>query len=157
LPEKKLCVYRHLIAFSIPNKLCTYWLNLGVLKKSGMTQQEIAGALTEATIKLLKPYKGALHTITADNVKEFAYHERLTNELGAAVYFARPYHSWERGLNENTNGLLRQYWPKSMDLKKVTNKEIVAVVTQLNQRPRKTLGFKTPEVLMHNHMAAEAA
>jgi IS30 family transposase len=116
-----------------------------------------AEAVTEATIKLLKPYKKALHTITADNGKEFAYHECLTNELGAAVYFARPYHSWERGLNENTNGLLRQYWPKSMDLKKVTNKEIVAVVTQLNQRPRKTLGFKTPEVLMHNHMAAVAA
>jgi transposase, IS30 family len=116
-----------------------------------------AEAVTEATIKLLKSYRGALHTITADNGKEFAYHERLTKELEAEVYFARPYHSWERGLNENTNGLLRQYWPKSMDLKKVTNEEVRAVVTQLNRRPRKTLGFKTPEELMQNHMAALAA
>lgn len=116
-----------------------------------------AEAVTAATIELLKPYKGALHTITADNGKEFAYHEQLSTELGAAVYFARPYHSWERGLNENTNGLLRQYWPKSTDFKKVTKKEVDRVVRQLNQRPRKTLGFETPENLMQNHMAAIAA
>jgi IS30 family transposase len=116
-----------------------------------------AEAVTAATIELLKPYKEALYTITADNGKEFAYHEQLSTELGAAVYFARPYHSWERGLNENTNGLLRQYWPKSTDFKKVTKKEVDRVVRQLNQRPRKTLGFETPENLMQNHMAAIAA
>lgn len=116
-----------------------------------------AAAVTAATIKLLKPYKKALHTITADNGKEFAYHEQLTAELGASVYFARPYHSWERGLNENTNGLLRQYWPKCTDFTKVTAREINKNVRQLNRRPRKTLRFKTPEVLMHNHMAAVAA
>lgn len=116
-----------------------------------------AAAVTAATIKLLEPYKQALHTITADNGKEFAYHEQLTAELGAAVYFARPYHSWERGLNENTNGLLRQYWPKCTDFTKVTAREIKKNVSQLNRRPRKTLRFKTPEVLMHNHMAAIAA
>ena len=116
-----------------------------------------AEAVTAATIELLKPYQGALHTITADNGKEFAYHEELTAELGVAVYFARPYHSWERGLNENTNGLLRQYWPKSTNFKHVTDKEIMTTVTQLNQRPRKTLGFKTSVFLMRNHMAALAA
>lgn len=116
-----------------------------------------AEAVTAATIELLAPYRKALHTITADNGKEFAYHEQLTTELGAAVYFARPYHSWERGLNENTNGLLRQYWPKSTDFTQVTDKDVLAVVTQLNQRPRKTLGFKSPEVLMQNHMTAQAA
>lgn len=116
-----------------------------------------AEAVTAATIKLLKPYRSVLHTITADNGKEFAYHEQLAAELGVAVYFARPYHSWERGLNENTNGLLRQYWPKSTDFKTVTSREIAKVVTQLNQRPRKTLGFKTPEFLMQNHIAAQAA
>lgn len=115
-----------------------------------------AEAVTAATIQLLRPYRGALHTITADNGKEFAYHEQLTAELGATVYFARPYHSWERGLNENTNGLLRQYWPKSTDFTQVTGKDVLAVSRQLNQRPRKTLGFKTPEVLMQNHMAAQA-
>jgi IS30 family transposase len=77
--------------------------------------------------------------------------------LGAAVYFAWPYHSWERGLNENTNGLLRQYWPKSTDFKKVTSTEVANVMKQLNQRPRKTLGFKTPEQLMHNYMEAMVA
>jgi IS30 family transposase len=116
-----------------------------------------AEAVTEATIELLRPYASALHTITADNGKEFAYHEQLTEQLGADVYFARPYHSWERGLNENTNGLLRQYWPKSTNFKQVTDKEVTAVVTQLNQRPRKTLGFKTPADLMHNYLAAQAA
>lgn len=116
-----------------------------------------AEAVTAATIELLEPYRSVLHTITADNGKEFAYHEQLSTELGAAVYFARPYHSWERGLNENTNGLLRQYWPKSTDFKTVTSREVSEVVAQLNQRPRKTLGFKTPEVLMQNHMAALAA
>lgn len=116
-----------------------------------------AEAVTEATIRLLKPYSSVLHTITADNGKEFAYHERLTEKLGVAVYFARPYHSWERGLNENTNGLLRQYWPKSTDFKQVTCREVNAVVKQLNQRPRKTLGFKTPESLMQNYLADKAA
>jgi transposase, IS30 family len=116
-----------------------------------------AEAVTEATIELLKPHAGALHIITADNGKEFAYHEQLTKALGAAVYFARPYHSWERGLNENTNGLLRQYWPKRTDFKQVTDDEVMAVMTQLNQRPRKTLGFKTPADMMHNYLAAEAA
>ena len=116
-----------------------------------------AESVTAATIKLLKPYQGVLHTITADNGKEFAYHEQLTAELGAAVYFARPYHSWERGLNENTNGLLRQYWPKNTDFKKITEEEVVAVVAQLNRRPRKTLGFKTPDTLMQNYRAVTAA
>lgn len=69
---------------------------------SGKTAEEV----TTATINLLTPYKEALHTITADNGKEFAFHEKITKDLGAQVYFAHPYHSWERGLNENTNGLL---------------------------------------------------
>jgi IS30 family transposase len=116
-----------------------------------------ASAVTAATIELLRPYKGALHTITADNGKEFAYHEQLTAELGAAVYFARPYHSWERGLNENTNGLLRQYWPKCTDFTKVTTREVDKNVRQLNRRPRKTLGFKSPETLMQNHLAEVTA
>lgn len=113
-----------------------------------------AEAVTAATIALLIPYKEALHTITADNGKEFAYHEQITDKLGAAIYFARPYHSWERGLNENTNGLLRQYWPKITDFKQVNDDEVVEVSAKLNRRPRKTLGFKTPEYLMQNYLAA---
>ena len=113
--------------------------------------------VTSATTTLLKPYQAALHTITADNGKEFAYHEQLTAELGTAVYFAHPYHSWERGLNENTNGLLRQYWPKDTDFKNVSADEVLNVVNELNNRPRKTLGFNTPQHLMHNYLTAQAA
>ena len=113
--------------------------------------------VTQATIALLSPYAGAVYTITADNGKEFASHEEITEALGVSFYFARPYHSWERGLNENTNGLLRQYWPKSTNFKQVSNGEVRRVVNKLNNRPRKTLGFKTPAQLMHNHLAAQAA
>lgn len=116
-----------------------------------------AEAVTQATIELLLPYKDLVHTITADNGKEFAYHERIAKALNTKVYFAHPYHSWERGLNENTNGLLRQYWPKQAELKSVSRDEVEAVVTQLNARPRKTLNFATPEKLMRKKMAAKAA
>ena len=75
-------------------------------------------AVTDATIALLRPFKDLVHTITADNGKEFSYHEEISEKLAADVYFAHPYSSWERGLNENTNGLLRQYFPKSTDFKK---------------------------------------
>lgn len=75
--------------------------------------------------------------MTADNGKEFAYHEQISQALGAKVYFAHPYSSWERGLNENTNGLLRQYFSKSTDFKQVTQAEVEGAVEQLNNRPRK--------------------
>lgn len=71
-----------------------------------------AAAVTEATVALLKPYKKFVHTITADNGKEFAWHEKIAKALDTKVYFAHPYSSWERGLNEQSNGLLRQYFPK---------------------------------------------
>lgn len=116
-----------------------------------------AEAVTAATIKLLEPYKEALHTITADNGKEFANHEEITKVLGAKVYFAHPYHSWERGLNENTNGLLRQYWPKETNFRKVSECEVDNVLEELNNRPRKKLGFRTPASLMQEYLAAQAA
>ncbi|MBL1275035.1 MAG: IS30 family transposase [Ectothiorhodospiraceae bacterium] len=116
-----------------------------------------AKTVTAATIALLKPYKEAVHTITADNGKEFAYHEQVTAALNAPVYFADPYSSWQRGLNENTNGLLRQYWPKSTDFKKISANDVTAVIIDLNDRPRKKLGYKTPARLMREHMAAIAA
>jgi len=115
-----------------------------------------AKTVTTATIALLKPYKGAVLTITADNGKEFAYHEQMTTALNADVYFADPYCSWQRGLNENTNGLLRQYWPKCTDFKKVSPKEVADVIVELNNRPRKKLNYKTPAKVMAEHMAAIA-
>jgi len=116
-----------------------------------------AKAVTAATLTLLTPFKNLVRTITSDNGKEFARHETIAAELDCQFYFAHPYHSWERGLNENTNGLLRQYFPKSTDFKCVRNQEVVAAVNQLNQRPRKVLAFKTPFDLMEQQMAALAA
>jgi IS30 family transposase len=116
-----------------------------------------AKTVTAATIALLKPFKKAVATITADNGKEFAYHEEMTDSLECAVYFADPYCSWQRGLNENTNGLLRQYWPKSTDFKKISQSEVQDVIVNINDRPRKKLKYKTPAKLMAEHMAAKAA
>lgn len=124
---------------------------------SAQVPNKSAEAVTQATIALLTPYRSALHTITADNGKEFAFHEEITKALGSAVYFANPYHSWERGLNENTNGLLRQYWPKSTDFKKVSEDEVAGVLEALNARPRKTLGYKTPAHLMNEYLQSLAA
>jgi len=116
-----------------------------------------AKTVTAATLALLEPFKEVVHTITADNGKEFAYHEQITEALGSTVYFADPYSSWQRGLNENTNGLLRQYWPKNTDFKKVSAKEVSAVIIELNARPRKKLSYKTPATVMAEHRAAIAA
>ncbi len=77
--------------------------------------------------------------------KEFAYHKQIAEALGVKTYFAHPYQSWERGLNENHNGLIRQYLPKDQPLDKVTTQQIIKIQNRLNQRPRKLLGYKTPE------------
>ena len=124
---------------------------------SKQVEGKTAAAVTKATIDLLKPMQDAVLTITADNGKEFAYHEEICEALDADVYFAHPYSSWERGLNENTNGLLRQYFPKKTDFKKVTQSEVKRAVERLNARPRKLLGFKTPSDLMAKHRTALAA
>lgn len=116
-----------------------------------------AKTVTAATLALLKPFTEVVLTITADNGKEFAYHEEITEHLKCGVYFAGPYCSWQRGLNENTNGLLRQYWPKSTDFKKVSQSEVQDVIVKLNDRPRKKLNYKTPAKLMAEHMTAIAA
>jgi len=96
----------------------------------------------EAVADCLAPYK--VHTLTFDNGREFADHEGIAADLDARVYFAHPYASWERGLNENVNGLIRQYFPKKSDLSTVTRKAIAMAMRRLNHRPRKSLGFRTP-------------
>lgn len=103
-----------------------------------------ASGVTAAVTRLLRPHKGKCYTMTFDNGKEFAEHETIAAELDADVYFAHPYHSWERGLNENSNGLLRQYFPKGMELAEVTQEQVQWAVDRLNHRPRKVLGFRTP-------------
>ena len=104
-------------------------------------------------IALLEPYRDLVLTIAADNSKEFAYHEKVSDKLGCVVYFSDPYCSWQRGLNENTNGLLRQCWPKSTDFKKVSQGKVSRAIDELNGRPRKTLNFKTPAEMMAEHRA----
>ena len=101
-------------------------------------------AVTGGLISLLSAFKMWVHTVTFDNGKEFASHEEVAQAIGCKTYFAKPYHSWERGQNENANGLLRQYFPKAMGLLDVTTQQVLDAVHKLNSRPRKCLGFKTP-------------
>jgi len=85
-----------------------------------------------------------VHTLTSDNGREFAAHEQIAESLNAGFYFCHPYHSWERGLNENTNGLIRQYFPKQTEFAKITWAQVRRVEDKLNNRPRKRLGYQTP-------------
>ena len=109
-----------------------------------------AEAVAAASLALLGKVAARVHTITSDNGREFAAHERIAAGLEARFYFAHPYSSWERGLNENTNGLVRQYFPKKSDFSKITDKQVNKVVERLNNRPRKTLGYKTPNEVFFN-------
>ena len=92
----------------------------------------------------LLPIAHKIETITYDNGKEFAGHAGIAAKLEAKIYFAKPYHSWERGLNEHTNGLVRQYFPKGSDFSTLTQADVQWVEDKLNSRPRKALGYKTP-------------
>ena len=103
-----------------------------------------AEAVEEAMARLLEPLTQRVHTITSDNGREFAHHQKIAAKLRADFYFAHPYASWERGLNENTNGLVRQYFAKGTDFATVTDEAVEQVMQRLNHRPRKTLGFTTP-------------
>jgi len=103
-----------------------------------------AAEMKDNSIELLGPLAAKVHTITVDNGKEFCDHELIAAGLQARIYFAHPYASWERGLVENTNGLVRQYFPKKFDFAKFTDKDLQQVEDKLNNRPRKTLGYRTP-------------
>ena len=106
-----------------------------------------ANQLADKAIKYLKPIANRLKTLTLDNGLEFAEHQRIAKKLGVNIYFAHPYASWERGINENTNGLIRQYFPKQTDFNEVRDEEIQFVMDRLNNRPRATRGGKSPNEL----------
>jgi IS30 family transposase len=125
-----------------------------LIKKVETKQAE---GVTAATIALLKPYSDKVSTITADNGKEFAGHETIAQTLGAQVYFAHPYASWERGLNENTNGLIRQYFPKGSSFEEITDEQVEDVMYRLNHRPRKGLNYQTPHAVFFEQFEREAA
>lgn len=116
-----------------------------------------ADGVTAATIALLKPHNDKVFTITADNGKEFAGHETMSQELRADVYFAHPYSSWERGLNENTNGLIRQYFPKGSRFEDITDEQVETVMHRLNHRPRKGLNYQTPHAVFFAEVERKAA
>ena len=103
-----------------------------------------ADTVANAIIRMFKPFKEKVLTITADNGKEFSGHKQISKALDTDFYFADPYSAWQRGLNEHTNGLLRQYFPKKMKLEGVSQLLINSVETRLNIRPRKTLEYKSP-------------
>lgn len=109
-----------------------------------------AGATADAMVRSLHDHE--VKTLTVDNGKEFAEHKRVSSGIDAKIYFADPYSSWQRGLNENTNGLLRQYFPKGMSLKSLDEEKLEEVVHRLNNRPRKTLGWNTPYEVMYKDL-----
>jgi len=122
-----------------------------------MTRAARRGAeeVETAMVALLARLADRVHTITADNGSEFARHASIASCLKTCFFFAHPYASWERGLNENTNGLIRQYFPKKFDFRNATDEEIQAAEDKLNNRPRKALGFKSPnEVFFAEHDVA---
>ncbi len=108
--------------------------------------RKTAAAVGDAIRTMLAP--DPVHTITADNGKEFAGHAAIATALEARFFFARPYASWERGLNEHTNGLIRGYYPKGTDFRAVTSEDVQRVQDALNARPRKVLGYRTPQEVM---------
>ena len=116
-------------------KLC--WIRLLTGRESEPLAKQVIEALT--------PLQSIIQTITVDNGKEFALHEAITQQLKVPIYFAHPYHSWERGANENMNGLIRQYLPKGISFEGVTEAYVLQIQQQLNNRPRKSLGYLTPK------------
>lgn len=106
-----------------------------------------ADLLAQAAVKGMQAHKGQVHTITFDNGLEFACHEQIAAGVDADIYFAQPYCSWERGTNENTNRLIRQYFPKGTDFSTVTDEEVAFVMDRLNDRPRASRGGKSPREL----------
>ena len=114
------------------------------LVRIGRIQRATKELTLERTVKLLWAERNRVKTITADNGTEFHNYPELESILGTRVYFATPHHAWERGTNENTNRLLRQYLPKTTDLSGYTQSQLDKIALRLNRRPRKTLGFQTP-------------
>jgi IS30 family transposase len=116
-----------------------------IIKVANKTADLVSQAIEDA----LQPLSARVKTLTVDNGKEFAYHQKVDAALDMQTFFADPYCSWQRGSNENFNGLLRQYIPKKRCMQTVTDEELAMIENRLNHRPRKRLGFKTPHEVFH--------
>lgn len=128
-----------------------------VERRSGLAlltkvSQKTAALVSQAVIGRLAPLRSRVKTITFDNGKEFAHHRVIDRALSSTTYFADPFASWQRGSNENLNGLLRQYIPKKRPLSTVTESELKMIEHRLNHRPRKRLGFKTPHEVFYQSL-----
>ena len=115
----------------------------GMLKMAKIESKEAKVVLAKL-VEILADWKYFLQTITSDNGKEFASHEAIAKALNIDYYFAKPYQSWQRGANENLNGLIRQYFPKKSDFNLIKDEYVQEIENKLNNRPRKRFGFKTP-------------
>jgi len=115
-------------------------------------ENKSARLIAEKIRNALMHHKAKVKTITFDNGTEFAAHKQIARKLDADIYFAHPYSSWERGLNENTNGLIRQYFPKGTSLKNINRSKLEKIMNELNHRPRKSLGFFTPYEVYYNKL-----
>jgi IS30 family transposase len=124
--------------------------SLIVRKMSDKRAETVVAAFQNIMDSTLYPFK----TMTSDNGTEFAAHEKIAEITGADFFFANPYHSWERGLNEHTNGLLRWFFPKGTDFNLISDEEIARVEHILNTRARKSLGFRTPNEVFLEHLLA---
>lgn len=123
-----------------------------VERKTGYAKLELvpskeAAGVTKAIVRALRPHQDQVLTLTFDNGKEFSGHETVAKRLKADCYFAEPYSYWQRGCNENLNGLIRQYFPKGTDFTRITRAELAEVERKLNDRPRKRLGWRTPRAM----------
>jgi transposase, IS30 family len=120
-----------------------------MLTKIALLPRATANITRRAAVRKLRPVGDFVHTITFDNGKEFAGHQEIACALDAKIFFATPYHAWERGLNENTNGLIRDFFPKGTDFSTITAAEVAKVERLLNARPRKSLGFRSPQEVFY--------
>ena len=122
----------------------------------GWVPTKDADVVADKAIQMLRDAGVPCTGITFDNGKEFARHFEIAAALGVDVYFARPYHSWERGTNENTNGLIRRLYPKSASFASISESDLRRIDEFLNDRPRKCLGWKTPREVMAAFLATAA-
>ena len=135
---------RKSVLVTVVDRVSLYTVCSRVLSRS-------AHVVSQAIIRLLRPFKERVKTLTFANGSECVKHERIARALEATTYFAQPYSSWERGINEHTNGLLRQFFPKQTDFRKISWQQVNEAVTLLNDRPRKTQGYQTPNQLFNHH------
>jgi IS30 family transposase len=112
--------------------------------KIDYVESKSASVVQAKTEELLENWRPFIKTITSDNGKEFANHQKISEEFNIDFYFAKPYHSWQRGANENLNGLVRQYFPKGTSFARITENDVKEVENKLNNRLRKRYGFQTP-------------